>query len=189
MMADFCWMLKRESDEKKRKRNPLHRSFEDKRTVFKNVCGNFLGNKKSEKFKDLVEEDVRLSLKLNFLHSHLEFFPDNVGPVSVEHGEILHQQIAQMDHLSLFTNEYAFIEYADMHLMYGLASCNTLEARRLYHKIFPNRTLPNQNTFQRESLGKKSTDAGLRRTVRTPQLVENILNAVHDTLSTRTRRL
>jgi len=33
MMADFCWMLKREStvDGKKRKRNPLHRSFEDKR--------------------------------------------------------------------------------------------------------------------------------------------------------------
>jgi len=33
MMADFCWMLKRESvvKGKKRKRNPLHRSFEDKR--------------------------------------------------------------------------------------------------------------------------------------------------------------
>jgi len=33
MMADFCWMLKRESvdDSKKRKRNPLHRFFDDKR--------------------------------------------------------------------------------------------------------------------------------------------------------------
>ena len=33
MIADFCWMLKRESveDSKKRKRNPLHRSFYDKR--------------------------------------------------------------------------------------------------------------------------------------------------------------
>ncbi|EZA51540.1 hypothetical protein X777_09787 [Ooceraea biroi] len=33
MVADFCWMLKRESVVKgrKRKRNPLHRSFEDKR--------------------------------------------------------------------------------------------------------------------------------------------------------------
>jgi len=33
MMADFCWMLKRESvdDNKKRKRNLLHRSFDNKR--------------------------------------------------------------------------------------------------------------------------------------------------------------
>lgn len=45
--------------------------------------------------------------------------------------------------------EYTFIEYADMHLMYGLASCNALEARRLYHDRFPNRTLPDQKTFQR----------------------------------------
>ncbi|KAJ8953758.1 hypothetical protein NQ318_015414 [Aromia moschata] len=45
--------------------------------------------------------------------------------------------------------EYTFIEYADMHLMYGLASCNALEAKRLYHERFPNRTLPNQKTFQR----------------------------------------
>ncbi|KAJ8932558.1 hypothetical protein NQ318_004712, partial [Aromia moschata] len=84
-----------------------------------------------------------------------------------------------------------------MHLMYGLASCNALEARRLYHERFPNRTLPNQKTFQRVDhrlrengkFGKKSTDTGLRRTVHTPQLVENILNAVHDTPSTSTRRL
>jgi len=33
MMADFCWMLKREHVMKgrKRKRNPLRRSFEDKK--------------------------------------------------------------------------------------------------------------------------------------------------------------
>jgi len=33
MMADFCWMLKREYEMKgrKRKRNPLHRSFKDKK--------------------------------------------------------------------------------------------------------------------------------------------------------------
>lgn len=32
MMSDFCWMLKRDvpNEEKKRKRNPLHRSFEEK---------------------------------------------------------------------------------------------------------------------------------------------------------------
>ncbi|KAJ8951686.1 hypothetical protein NQ318_012228, partial [Aromia moschata] len=75
--------------------------------------------------------------------------------------------------------------YADMHLMYGLASCNALEARRLYHERCPNRILPNQKTFQwvdqrlweNGKIGKQSTDAGLRRTVHTPQLVENILKA------------
>ena len=35
MMADFCWMLKRDtvSKSKKRKRNPLHRSFEKKSSL------------------------------------------------------------------------------------------------------------------------------------------------------------
>ncbi|KAJ8944098.1 hypothetical protein NQ318_019436, partial [Aromia moschata] len=64
--------------------------------------------------------------------------------------------------------EYTFIEYAYMHLMY--------EARRSYHERFPNRTLPNQKTFQR-------VDQRLKENV------ENILNAVHDTPSTSTRRL
>ena len=37
MMADFCWMLKRVtvSKRKNRKRNPLHRSFEEKRVRYK----------------------------------------------------------------------------------------------------------------------------------------------------------
>lgn len=36
MMADFCWMLRRDtiSKGKKRRRNPLHRSFEEKRTRY-----------------------------------------------------------------------------------------------------------------------------------------------------------
>jgi len=36
MLADFCWTLKRETlrQDKKSKRNPLHRSFEEKRTRY-----------------------------------------------------------------------------------------------------------------------------------------------------------
>jgi len=35
MMADFCWTLQRESSENlKRKRTSLHRSFEEKRTRY-----------------------------------------------------------------------------------------------------------------------------------------------------------
>lgn len=42
-----------------------------------------------------------------------------------------------------------FVEYYNMHLMYGLARCNSLKGQRLYAERFPNRQLPNSNTFQR----------------------------------------
>ena len=37
-----------------------------------------------------------MSLKINFLHSHLNFFPPNLGAVSDEHGERFHQDITKM---------------------------------------------------------------------------------------------
>ncbi|GBO14317.1 hypothetical protein AVEN_223157-1 [Araneus ventricosus] len=37
-----------------------------------------------------------MSLKIHFLHSHLEFYPGNLGPVSDEHGERFHQDISNM---------------------------------------------------------------------------------------------
>nr|CAH7727961.1 unnamed protein product [Callosobruchus chinensis] len=36
-------------------------------------------------------------LKVHFLHSHLDFFPENLGAVSDEHGERFHQDIAKME--------------------------------------------------------------------------------------------
>ena len=38
-----------------------------------------------------------MSVKIHFLSSHLEFFPDNCCSVSDEHGELLHQDIAAME--------------------------------------------------------------------------------------------
>ena len=38
-----------------------------------------------------------MSLKIHFLHSHLDFFPQNCGAVSDEHGERFHQDIAAME--------------------------------------------------------------------------------------------
>ncbi|KAK4872941.1 hypothetical protein RN001_014970 [Aquatica leii] len=54
----------------------------------------FLGNHKSEDYVAHVEElllaykDIgcNMSLKVHFLHSHLDFFPENLGAVSDEHG-------------------------------------------------------------------------------------------------------
>jgi len=38
-----------------------------------------------------------MSLKMHFLHSHLDFFPENLGEVSDEHEERFHQDIVTME--------------------------------------------------------------------------------------------
>lgn len=63
------------------------------------MCENFLGNNKSYDYDGHVEEllsvykDIgcNMSLKVHFFHSHLDFFPENLGPVSNEDGERFHQ--------------------------------------------------------------------------------------------------
>lgn len=45
--------------------------------------------------------------------------------------------------------EYSFPEYADMHLVYGLALGNSTEAVRLYAERFPDRRIPDRKTFER----------------------------------------
>lgn len=39
----------------------------------------------------------RMSLKIHFLHSHLDSFPTNLGAVSDEQGERFHQDISEME--------------------------------------------------------------------------------------------
>jgi hypothetical protein len=73
--------------------------------AFKNVVQNFLGNKKADNYVELVADMLeayrkmgcRMSLKMHFLHSHLSFFPPNLGAVSDEHGERFHQEISTME--------------------------------------------------------------------------------------------
>jgi len=38
-----------------------------------------------------------MSLKIHFLHSHLDFFPANLGAVSDKQGERFHQDISTME--------------------------------------------------------------------------------------------
>lgn len=38
-----------------------------------------------------------MNLKLHFLHSHIEEFPENLGDYSEEHGERFHQDIKEME--------------------------------------------------------------------------------------------
>ena len=72
---------------------------------FLDVTQNFLGNHRADNYKKIVETMIqnyralgsRMSLKLHFFHSHLDFFPDNLGDISDEHGERFHQEIAIME--------------------------------------------------------------------------------------------
>ena len=72
--------------------------------TFRHVVHSFLGNKKNDNYKKLVENIIvrcadmkcRMSIKLHYLHSHLKIFIPNLGDVSEEHGERFHQDILAM---------------------------------------------------------------------------------------------
>ena len=69
------------------------------------ICQNFLGNKKAVDYKDDIKNLLKyylamrccMSRKIHFLNSHLDFFPENLGMVSDEHGEQFHQNISAME--------------------------------------------------------------------------------------------
>lgn len=72
---------------------------------FRKVVENFLGNRRSDNYAELVADllknfqklGCRMSLKVHFLHSHLDWFPENLGDYSDEQGERFHQDISEME--------------------------------------------------------------------------------------------
>ena len=69
---------------------------------------NFLKNVRAENYKELVEDMLmqyqklgcNMSLKIHFQHSHLDFFSDNCGMVTLvsdEHDERFFKYIATME--------------------------------------------------------------------------------------------
>ena len=73
--------------------------------AFTNVVQGFLGNKKNDNYKEIVDELLlslrglrcRMSIELHYLHSHLDKFPDNLGNVSEAQGKRFHQDIKVME--------------------------------------------------------------------------------------------
>lgn len=73
--------------------------------AFKDVVNNFLGNHKHPNYKNIVATllnkfhklGCNMSIKLHFLDSHLDFFPENLGDFSEEQGERFHQDIKNME--------------------------------------------------------------------------------------------
>ncbi|GBN97018.1 hypothetical protein AVEN_46673-1 [Araneus ventricosus] len=93
--------------------------------------------------------------------------------------------------MATYSNE----EKADMHFIYGLANVNALEAERLYRQRFPGRHAQDRKMFERlhrclcetGSFVTGIHDTGGGRSVRTPQVVEDILKRVEDRPDISTR--
>jgi len=73
--------------------------------IFKRICKDFLGNHKAANYQDVVQDllisykamGCNMILKIHFLESYLDFFPENLGEVSDEHGERFHPDIMAME--------------------------------------------------------------------------------------------
>ena len=76
-------------------------SFKAAWDSFKFVVKGQLGSKGAQNYEELVNNlmqsyqklSCNVSLKIHFLLSHLEFFPERCGAVCDEHGEHFHQDI------------------------------------------------------------------------------------------------
>ena len=72
---------------------------------FRNVVHGFLGRNKADNHEDSVETLLqtycklgsRMSIKMHYLNSHLDFFRPNLTAVNEEHGERFHQDIQVME--------------------------------------------------------------------------------------------
>ena len=73
--------------------------------AFEDVCKNYLGNNKSANYKSIVEElmsamkdfGCNMSIKIQYLHSQLDWFSENLGDISEEQDERFHQNIKVME--------------------------------------------------------------------------------------------
>jgi hypothetical protein len=95
--------------------------------VFENVCSKILGNKKSEKYIEIVKElpspycalGCNMLLKPHFLESHMDFFAGNMGDISDKHSERFHQDTSQWQKDTAAS---------------GTQTCSLITAGRLYRR-------------------------------------------------------
>jgi len=70
---------------------------------FREVTKKFLGNTKDPNYVSIVDKMVKnfknmgclMNLKIHFLHSHIDYFPANLGDFSEEQGERFHQDLKE----------------------------------------------------------------------------------------------
>lgn len=74
-------------------------------SALKQVCSNFLGNKRASNYEDLIGDmmkkfeklGISVTLKMHVLLSHLDRFPPNCGDYSDEQGERSHQDFLKIE--------------------------------------------------------------------------------------------
>ena len=72
---------------------------------FVEIVQNFLGNRKAANSVEVIQSmlhayqrlGANISIKVHFLHNHLDQFPANCGDVSNEQGERFHKDIKKME--------------------------------------------------------------------------------------------
>ena len=73
--------------------------------ALKSVVVNFLGNHRSSEYQNMIDKllensrklGARMSVKMQFPRSHLDYFPENCGDFSKEQGEVFHQDLHGME--------------------------------------------------------------------------------------------
>jgi len=83
----------------------LNAKERDAWTALQTVINNFLGNHKAPSYKSDISKMLstyrlmgcNMSLKIHYMHSHLNFFPENLGSLSDEHGERFHQDFSHYE--------------------------------------------------------------------------------------------
>ena len=108
--------------------------------TFRMIVEGFLGNHRRDDYAIMVANLIesyeklgcRMSLKLHFLHSHLNFFRGNLGNVSEEHGERFHQDIQVMEKRYQGRGNEALMGDYVWNLM---RKCNTTYKRKNYSNV------------------------------------------------------
>ena len=107
---------------------------------FSTVIEGFLGNKGSSEYVSHVNElmksfeklGARMSIKMHFLQSHLDCFPENCGDYSEEQGERFHQDIKTM--------ETRFQGRWDINMLADYCWCLKRDEPIIFHKRKASRT-------------------------------------------------
>ena len=109
--------------------------------AFQDVISSFFGNIKSPDFERKVANLIqafekmgcRMSIKMHFLDSHLDWFPDNLGDFSEEQGEKFHQT------LKFFERNYSSTWQESMmsdYMWFTLKECDEPRPRTVRRKHF-----------------------------------------------------
>lgn len=96
--------------------NLLSAKYKRASGALRTLVDKFFGNYKDPNFIEMVKEFItsyreigaNMTVKLHFLHNHLNEFPDNLGDFSEQHGERFHQDVRKME------QRYAGKDYSAM---------------------------------------------------------------------------